>query len=283
MTTRRGATGVAAFFDLDGTLIPGSANIPLAKAAFKAGFASKRELAVDLARNLSFMLMGASDDRSAQVRDRILRGVTGRPASEIEALADGFLEELVATITPTVEVVLAEHREAGHDLVLISASPTEVVQRFALASGMTYGVGTTAERDERGCYTGRLSGPFCYKEGKASIVRDLAASHGYDLAECFAYSDSASDLPLLQTVGHPVAVNPDHALRMLAAQGGWRVLETGKLRGGVETLRQGIRSAGRAPRRAWTGGRDRLRERRNVAEEPVAYPSVAEETSAWFS
>ena len=65
---------VAAFFDLDGTLIPGSANIPLAKAAFRAGFVKKRELAVDLARNLSFMLIGASDDRSAEVRDRILRG-----------------------------------------------------------------------------------------------------------------------------------------------------------------------------------------------------------------
>ncbi|MEI2731462.1 MAG: HAD family hydrolase [Dermatophilaceae bacterium] len=269
MTTTRGARTVAAFFDLDGTLIPGSANIPLAKAAFKAGFASKRELAVDLARNLSFMLKGASDDRSAEVRDRILRGVAGHPASEIEALADGFLDELVETITPAVQVVLDEHRAAGHDLVLISASPTEVVQRFAVASGMDYGVGTTAERDETGCYTGKLAGPFCYKEGKAAVIRDLADTHGYDLEECFAYSDSVSDLPMFEAVGHPVAVNPDHELRTLALAGDWRTLETGKLRGGVETLRQVIRSAGRVPKRAWHGGMDKIH-RRPVAEEPTA-------------
>ena len=131
---------VAAFFDLDGTLIPGSVNIPLAKAAFKAGFVSKRELALDLARNVSFMVRGASDDSSAKVRDRILRGVKGQPASRVEALADGFLDHLVTTITPTMRAVLDEHRAAGHDLVLVSASPTEVVQRFAVAAGMDYGL-----------------------------------------------------------------------------------------------------------------------------------------------
>ncbi|MGV1008296.1 MAG: HAD family hydrolase [Dermatophilaceae bacterium] len=232
---------VAAFFDLDGTLIPGSANIPLAKAAFRSGFVKKRELAVDLARNLSFMLIGASDDRSAEVRDRILRGVKGRPATEIEALADDFLEDLVATIQPGVQAVLDEHRAAGHELVLVSASPTEIVQRFAVATGMDYGQGTTAERDADGRYTGRLEGPFCYKEGKAEVLRAFAAEHGYDLTQCYAYSDSVSDEPMMRAVGHPVAVNPDNALRTMAVAGGWTILETGRLRAQFEPVRRTIR------------------------------------------
>ena len=233
---------IAAFFDLDGTLIPGSANIPLAKAAFRAGFVKKRELARDLARNLSFMLIGASDDRSAEVRDRILLGVKGRLASEIEGLADDFVDDLVATMEPALQVVLDEHRAAGHDLVLVSASPTEIVQRFAVATGMDYGRGTTAERDSDGRYSGRLVGPFCYREGKAEVLRALAAEHGYDMAESFAYSDSVSDEPMMRAVGHPVAVNPDNALRTMALEGGWTILETGRLRAHFEPVRRVIRS-----------------------------------------
>ncbi len=263
---------VAAFFDLDGTLIPGSANIPLAKAAFRAGFVKKRELAVDLARNLSFILLGASDERSAQVRDRILRGVAGQQASDVEALADDFLDDLVATIEPAVQVVLDEHRAAGHELVLISASPTEIVQRFALAAGMDYGRGTTAERDAEGRYTGRLAGPFCYKEGKAQVLRDLAAEQGYDLAECFAYSDSVSDEPMLREVGHPVAVNPDHELRVMALEGGWTILETGRLRSSVDSLRGLIRSTRQAPRPAWS--------RRVAWRRRAAHPAAVQEQPA---
>lgn len=249
---------IAAFFDLDGTLIPGSANIPLAKAAFKSGFVSKRELALDLARNVSFMLRGASDDSSAKVRDRILRGVAGQPASKVEAMADGFLDDLVATITPTMRAVLDEHKAMGHELVLISASPTEIVQRFAVAAGMDYGLGTTGERDAEGRYTGALTGPFCYKEGKAEIIRGLAVAHGYDLERSFAYSDSISDAPMLGCVGNPVAVNPDHELRHAAIEGGWRIIEVGRLRVGVQSLRRAIRSAGQAPKAAWTSGRARV-------------------------
>ncbi len=258
------STRVAAFFDLDGTLIPGSSNIPLAKAAFRAGFVSKRELALDLARNVSFVLRGASDNSSAKVRDRILRGVKGHPASEVEGLADGFLEDLVATITPTMREVLAEHRAAGHDLVLVSASPTEIVQRFAIASGMDYGVGTTAGRDEAGCFDGTLAGPFCYKEGKAEVIRGLAATHGYDLARCFAYSDSVSDEPMLAIVGHPVAVNPDHELRLMALAGDWRIVEVGRLRVGVQKLRRAVRSTVTSPGKAWSRGRAGLARRREA-------------------
>ena len=149
-------TSVAAFFDLDGTLIPGSANIPLAKTAFRAGMVGKRELLRDLRNGASFLLSGASDARSAQVRDRILMAVKGHPASQVEALGDVFLPDLVASLRPQLEPVLAEHAARGEDQIVLSASPTEIVARFADGAGLTYGRGTTAGRDADGVYDGTL-------------------------------------------------------------------------------------------------------------------------------
>jgi HAD superfamily hydrolase (TIGR01490 family) len=241
----RPAPSAAAFIDLDGTLIPGSANIPLARAAFAAGFIGGADLARDLWHGVSFLLAGASDERSAQVRDRILRAVTGRAASDVEALADDFLADLVASVQPTMRAVLEEHAARGEDRVLLSASPTEIVSRVAAAAGLELGLGTTSERDADGVYTGRLSGPFCYGEGKAMVLRALAEERGYDLAACSAYSDSASDLPMLRAVGHPVAVNPEPALRAVAETEGWRVVETDALPRVPLTSARGLARLGR--------------------------------------
>jgi HAD superfamily hydrolase (TIGR01490 family) len=219
----------AAFFDLDGTLIPGSANIPLAKAAFRAGMVTPPELVRDLRNGVSFLVQGASDERSAAVRDRILGAVAGRPADEVIGLADDFMAGLVDSITPTLQTVLADHAAAGRDRVVLSASPTEIVARLAEEAGLELGAGTTSEIDADGRYTGRLAGPFCYAEGKAEILRDLAEERGYDLARCYAYSDSLSDLPMLEAVGHPVAVNPEPGLRELAEERGWPIVETSRL------------------------------------------------------
>ena len=140
----------AAFFDLDGTLIPGSANIPLAKAAFRQGFASPTEVLKDLRNGVSFLLKGATDERSAQVRDRILQAVQGHRAADVEALGDYFIHDLVASITPAMREVLDRHGVAGEDRIVVSASPTEIVSRLAHGAGLEYGVGTTAARDEAG-------------------------------------------------------------------------------------------------------------------------------------
>lgn len=219
----------AAFFDLDGTLIPGSANIPLAKAAFRQGFMSKRELATDLRNGISFLLSGATDERSAQVRDRILQAVAGHPASDVEALGDYFMDDVVNSVRPVMKQVLADHQKAGRDRIVLSASPTETVSRFANELGLELGVGTTSERDDQGRYTGRLAGPFCYREGKVEVMNQLAEDYDYDLAASYAYSDSVSDLPMMEAVGHPVAVNPEPELRELAHQRGWPIVETSRI------------------------------------------------------
>jgi HAD superfamily hydrolase (TIGR01490 family) len=219
----------AAFFDLDGTLIPGSANIPLALAAFRAGMVTPQELVQDLRHGVSFLLQGATDQRSEAVRDRILAAVAGRPADEVIALSEHFLVDLVDSITPAMRDVLEHHATAGRDRIVLSASPTEIVSRLADAAGLELGTGTSSEIDAEGRYTGALAGPFCYREGKAEILRALAAEHGYDLAASYAYTDSVSDLPMLEAVGHPVAVNPEPELRALAEERGWPIVETSRL------------------------------------------------------
>lgn len=219
---------VAAFFDLDGTLIPGSANIPFAKAAFKEGMITPKELLKDLSNGISFMLKGATDERSEQVRDRILEAVKNQPASKVESLGESFIGELVDSITPAMRRVLDEHAAEGHDRIVLSASPTETVSRVARDAGLEIGVGTTAERDDRNFYTGRLVGPFCYAEGKVEVMESLAKEHGYDLSKSYAYSDSMSDMPMLLAVGNPVVVNPEPELRDTAFARGWPIIETSK-------------------------------------------------------
>lgn len=223
------SSATIAFFDLDGTLIPGSANIPLAKAGFRAGFVTIPELLGDLRNGASFILSGASDDRSAQVRDRILRAVAGHEAAEVEALGEGFMPGLVASLRPQMAPVLDQHAQQGHLRVVLSASPTEIVSRFAEQAGLDDGIGTTAARDEDCRYTGALTGPFCYREGKAQIMAEYAAQRGANLADCYAYSDSASDLPMLEAVGHPVAVHPEAELRAVAEERGWPIIETSNI------------------------------------------------------
>lgn len=218
-------TEVAAFFDLDGTLIKGSANIPFAVAAFKQGLVTPKELYIDFRNGLSFMLKGASDERSAEVRERILRAVEGHPKEKVAALGEGFMHKLVAQVVPEAAEALEHHGELGHDRVVISASPTEIVSRLADELGLEYGIGTTAGTTD-GIYDGTLDGPFCYREGKAEIMATMAAEHGWNLAECYAYSDSISDLPMLEAVGHPVAINPERELLELAQERGWDVIIT---------------------------------------------------------
>jgi HAD superfamily hydrolase (TIGR01490 family) len=214
----------AAFFDLDRTLIRGSAVFPLAVAAFRAGHVPPRDLLSDAVNAVGFVLHGASDERSAALRERVLRAVAGQRVEDVVALGDRFLDGLVASVLPESAALLAEHAARGEDRVIVSASPVEIVCELAGRLGLEGAVGTRSEIVD-GRYTGRLEGAFCYGEGKVAEVRRLAAERGYDLARCTAYSDSVSDLPFLEAVGTAVAVNPDRELREVAAERGWRVVE----------------------------------------------------------
>lgn len=215
----------AAFFDLDRTLIRGSANFPLALAAFKAGFVPKRQLAKDVVNAVIFVVAGASDERSAALRERILDAVKGVPVQDIVILSDGFIPHLAETVMPEAQAELDRMKAEGRDRIIVSASPIEIVQELADKLGLEGAVGTRSEI-KNGKYTGKLAGPFCYGEGKVLAIEQLAKERGYDLAKSVAYSDSISDLPFMQAVGNAVAINADLPLTEFAIEQGWRVVET---------------------------------------------------------
>ncbi len=223
-------TTAAAFFDLDRTLIRGSATFPLAVAAFRAGWVPPKALLADAVSAVGFITHGSTDETSVALRERILKAVAGHLQTDVVALGDGFIPKLAASVLPEARLLLEEHRGRGEACFVVSASPVEIVSRLADAVGMDGGIGTRSEVDAGGRYTGRLEGPFCYREGKVAELERIAAERGFDLAACYAYSDSISDLPFMTAVGHPVAVNPDRELREHALAQGWRVVEVAQAR-----------------------------------------------------
>lgn len=214
----------AAFFDLDRTLIPGSATSAFAFAAFRAGFVPIRSLVKDLLFTASFLTRGSTDAGTHGMRARLLRMIAGHRQADLVALGDTFVPRLARTLTPSARRLLDLHAGLGHPRIIVSASPIELVQRFADLLGLEGAVGTQAEVGPDGRYTGRLVGALCYGEAKVAQVQRLAAEQGYDLAQSYAYSDSISDLPFLGCVGNPVAVNPDRALRAHAGEQRWPVV-----------------------------------------------------------
>ena len=213
----------AAFFDLDRTLISGSSAFVFATATRRAGLMGARQLARDGLSALTFKLRGASDDKSAAVRDRILGAVAGIRQDDLVALNAEVLPRLLDKIRPEARRLLDLHRHAGRATYIVSASPVEIVEPLAATLGMTGGIGTRSVVVD-GVYTGELAGPFCYGPGKVEAMAEVARWDGLDLAQCYAYSDSASDLPMLEAVGHPVAVNPDGTLERHARRRGWPIV-----------------------------------------------------------
>jgi HAD superfamily hydrolase (TIGR01490 family) len=213
----------AAFFDLDRTLIAGSSAFVFARAAYDAGHIRPQDFAGDALKALKFRFFGSSDESSTSVRERILAAAGGIKQVDLLALNEMVLPELLGLIRPEARALLEQHTTAGRETWIVSASPIEIVEPLAIALGMTGGIGTVGEVDN-GVYTGRLAGPFCYGEGKAEAITSLAAQRNIDLATSWSYSDSMSDIPMMELVGNAVAVNPDAQLAALARSRGWPVV-----------------------------------------------------------
>ncbi len=231
----------AAFFDLDRTLISGSSAFILATTARSAGLLPTRQFARDARAALTFKLRGSSDGSTDGVRDRILGAVAGMRQDDLVALNAEVLPKLLAKIRPEARRLLDLHRHAGRNTYIVSAAPVEIVEPLAHSLGMTAGIGTRGEVVD-GTYTGRLAGPFVYGAGKVAAMEEFARWDGLDLAQCYAYSDSASDLPMLQAVGHPVAVNPDSRLARHARASGWPIVHFSQRTKSV--IRRSVTAAG---------------------------------------
>lgn len=215
---------VAAFFDLDRTLIAGSSAFALATAARAMDMMPTRELVRDAITAATFKFWGDHDQGAADnARDRILGFVRGQRQDDLLALNERVLPVLLGKIRPEARRLVDIHRHAGRGTFIVSAAPQEIVEPLAVSLGMTGGIGTRGTVED-GVYTGELDGPFCYGEGKVEAIREIARFDGFDLGQCYAYSDSSSDLPMLSAVGHPVAVNPDSKLERHARAHGWPVV-----------------------------------------------------------
>lgn len=214
----------AAFFDLDRTLIAGSSAFVFGRAAWRNGMIPTSELLNDARKAITFRFTGASDDKANAIRDRILDAIRGHRVDELMTLADNVIPRLLDDVRKESQGFISLHAEAGRDTYMVTASPIEIVSSLAVELGMTGAIATVAETVD-GVYTGGLSEPFCYGPAKADAIRRVAEREGYDLDLCYAYSDSVSDLPMLEAVGHPVAVNPDSGLEAVARTRGWPIVE----------------------------------------------------------
>ena len=214
----------AAFFDLDRTLMAGSSGFHWARAGARAGLIGRRQLAADAWANLQFRLQGSTDASTAKVQERVAAIIAGRRAIEFDRLAPMVLAGVLPRLYPQMLDVAYRHQDEGRPVFICTAASQGTAGMLAHVLGFDGGLGTELAEDDEGRYTGRLAGPFNYGAGKPIRMRETAARRGIDLAESFAYSDSASDLPMLRAVGHPVAVNPDAELARVAREEGWETL-----------------------------------------------------------
>lgn len=212
----------AAFLDLDRTLLSGASGLLLTTAMRAEGlFEGRINLPGERFFYGMYDTMGESLPFMAMVRAAV-RFVRGWPAASVRRAGEMAAPQLLELLQPYAPGVLAEHRAAGRRLVLATTSPVDLVTPFARMLGVDDVVATRYEEVD-GRYTGKIDGDFVWGTGKLAAVRRCADEHGIDLRSSYAYSDSVFDVPLLSTVGHPVAVHPDASLRVVAAMARWPV------------------------------------------------------------
>lgn len=218
---RRGRT--AAFFDLDKTVIAKSSTLAFSRSFYQGGLINRRAVLRSAYAQFVYLVGGADHDQMERMREYLSGLVTGW---DVQAVKDIVAETLHTIVDPIVfdeaVTLIEEHHLAGRDVVVVSSSGQEVVEPISDMLGADKVVATKMSVED-GKFTGEIEF-YAYAENKAEAMRELAVAEGYDLTRSYAYSDSATDLPMLEAVGHPYAVNPDRALRKAAAERGWPVL-----------------------------------------------------------
>ncbi len=214
----------AAFFDLDKTVIAKASMVAFSGPLHRAGLLSRRMLVRAAWGQLVYAQFGATPAKLAKLRDSVLRLTVGWDQAVISRIVRETLVEVVEPIVFDEALDLIRfHQAAGRKVFIVSASPEEVVAPLARYLGVDEAIATRAELDSEGRYTGRTE-LYCYGPDKVVAIEQAAKRDNVDLAASYAYSDSASDLPMLEAVGHPVAVNPNRELLRAAKERGWEVV-----------------------------------------------------------
>lgn len=218
------APRTAAFFDLDKTVIAKSSTLTFSKSFYQGGLINRRAALRTAYTQFVFLAGGADHDQMERMRTYLSALCRGWDVAQVREIVAETLHDLIDPIIYDEAASLIEaHHAAGRDVVIVSTSGAEVVEPIGELLGADRVVATRMVIGEDGRFTGEVE-YYAYGPTKAEAVRDLAASEGYDLDRCYAYSDSVTDLPMLEAVGHPYAVNPDRALRREALARDWPVL-----------------------------------------------------------
>jgi HAD superfamily hydrolase (TIGR01490 family) len=213
----------AAFFDLDKTIISRSSSLALSRPLYRAGMVSRGQLVRGAYAQLVYLLVGADEDKMERLKEGMLSLTKGWDRGQIEQLVrDVIFEVIDPYVYQEALDLMALHRSEGRRIYIVSSSPEEVVRPLARHFGISGVIATRAEVDETDHYTGELAF-YAYGAQKAEAIQDLAQRAGIDLSRSYAYSDSVTDIPMLEAVGNPVAVNPDKDLRREAEERGWQV------------------------------------------------------------
>ena len=238
--------GMAAFFDLDKTVIAKSSTLAFSRSFYHGGLINRRAVLRSAYAQFVYLVGGADHDQMERMREYLSGLVTGWDVQTVKDIVAETLHTIVDPIVYDEAVTLIdEHHLAGRDVVIVSSSGSEVVEPIGEMLGAERVVATRMVVGDDGRFDGAIEF-YAYGEAKADAIRVLAGSVGYDLSRSYAYSDSATDLPMLEAVGHPYAVNPDRALRKVAAERGWPVLVFSK----PVALRQRASSIRDAPKPA---------------------------------
>ena len=212
----------AAFFDLDKTIISKSSSLAMTRPMYRAGLVSRTMLLRGAYAQLVYLLVGADESRMDRAKEAMTALSKGWEKSAVEELVRDVVIELIDPYVYQEALdLMALHKALGRRVYIVSSSPEEVVGPLAEHFGVMDVIATQAAVED-GKYTGELK-RYVYAEGKAEAMRDVASAEGIDLERSFAYSDSATDVPMLEAVGNPVAVNPDRDLRKEAEKRGWQI------------------------------------------------------------
>jgi HAD superfamily hydrolase (TIGR01490 family) len=280
----------AAFFDLDKTVIAKASMVAFGRPFYREGLISRALVLRGLWGQLVYMHLGASEEKLARMRESVLRLTKGWDQEKIRTIVAETLEAVVEPIIYSEAAdLIEEHKAAGRLVVIISASPSEIVEPLGRYLEVDRVIASEALVDDEGRYSGEMAF-YAYGPHKAEAMRALADDIGIDLAASYAYSDSATDIPMLEAVGHPVVVNPDRALARWAEEKGW---ETRRFVRPVR-LRDRFRVPTPPPRQTAVAGAGlvgavvggvvwwRLRARETHAE-PEPPPSVGQSTRSFLA
>jgi HAD superfamily hydrolase (TIGR01490 family) len=216
---------IVAFFDVDNTLLRGASIFHIAKAARRRRLITPVDIVRFCWHQATFLFIGENQRQLASIKDRALELLGGHTESELIVLANEvFDRDIRPRLWPETVELTREHLRKGHEVWLITATPQLVAQVISDRLGLTGALGTLFEATD-GVFTGKLDGEMLHGQRKAVAAAALAASRGADVADCWAYSDSRNDIPLLSLVGHRAVVNPDAGLTRHAKSQGWVILQ----------------------------------------------------------